>query len=78
MLAATASAMHQDADLLSADERHTIDHLMMLLRQCVASDDADAIDAAVKALASGTEGFAAARMNRSIQTALTGRSVEQL
>jgi molecular chaperone HscA len=40
--------------------------------------DADAIDAAVKALAEATEGFAAERMNRSIARALTGRDVSQL
>ncbi len=51
---------------------------MQALRHEVAGTDADAIDTAVKALARGTEAFAAARMNRSIQKALTGRSVEQL
>ena len=40
--------------------------------------DADAIDAAVKALAEATEGFAAERMNRSIARALTGRNVSAL
>ena len=38
----------------------------------------DAIDAAVKALAEATEGFAAERMNRSIARALTGRNVSAL
>ena len=41
-------------------------------------DDADAVDAAVKALAEATEGFAAERMNRSIARALTGRNVSAL
>jgi hypothetical protein len=36
-------------------------------------DDAAAIDAAVEALAEGTEAFAAARMNQGIRQALAGR-----
>jgi molecular chaperone HscA len=39
------------------------------------SDDAAAIEAATKALANGTEAFAAARMNRGIQTALAGKNI---
>ncbi len=37
--------------------------------------DAAAIEAATKALAQGTEAFAAARMNRGIQTALAGKNI---
>ena len=44
-------------------------------RACVRSF---AIDRAVEALADGTEAFAALRMNRGIQAALTGRKVEDL
>jgi molecular chaperone HscA len=33
---------------------------------------------ALDALADGTEGFAALRMNRSIRTVLTGRRVEEV
>ena len=38
----------------------------------------DAINAAVEALAKGTEDFAAARMNRGIRQALAGRSIEDV
>ena len=41
-------------------------------------DDAAAIEAAVKALADGTEAFAAARMNRGIHDALAGRRVDEV
>ena len=41
-------------------------------------DDADAIESAVKALAEGTEGFAAARMNQGIRQALAGRRLEEV
>jgi len=39
---------------------------------------ADLITAAVEGLAKGTEAFAAARMNRGIQAALTGRRLDAL
>ena len=43
-----------------------------------ASTDHHAIDAAVEALAKGTEAFAAERMNRGIRRALSGRRVEDV
>jgi molecular chaperone HscA len=42
------------------------------------SDDAEAIEAATKALTQGTEAFAAARMNHGIRQALAGRKVEEI
>jgi molecular chaperone HscA len=79
MLLATQSALQADGQLLSADERAHIDALMMSLREIAGnSEDSAAIEAATKALANGTEGFAAARMNRSIQQALAGKNVEAL
>jgi molecular chaperone HscA len=41
-------------------------------------DDAAAIDRAVKALAEGTEAFAALRMNQGIRQALAGRRLEEV
>jgi molecular chaperone HscA len=78
MLAATQSALDQDEDLLMPQERQDIDVLMHALRETLDNSNAETIDAAVVALAKGTEAFAGARMNRSIQQALTGRRVEQL
>ena len=43
-----------------------------------AGEDHAAIDSAVERLAEGTESFAAARMNRGIQAALTGRKLNDL
>ena len=40
--------------------------------------DAAIVEAAVKALADGTEAFAAERMNRGIARALSGRKLESL
>ncbi|KQV92547.1 Fe-S protein assembly chaperone HscA [Pelomonas sp. Root1237] len=76
MVLATRSALAADGDLLPAAER---DALEARLKDLAKMDgDADAIDAAVKALAEATEGFAAERMNRSIARALTGRAVNQI
>ncbi|MCB2019214.1 MAG: Fe-S protein assembly chaperone HscA, partial [Burkholderiaceae bacterium] len=77
MLLGTRSALAADADLLSDAERAAIDALMTAVQQQVAgSTDHHAIDAAVEALAKGTEAFAAERMNRGIRRALAGRSID--
>ncbi|MEL4178248.1 Fe-S protein assembly chaperone HscA [Roseateles sp. PN1] len=78
MILATQSALAADGDLLSAAERADLAALQQTLADTAQGEDADAIDAAVKALADGTEAFAAARMNRGIHKALTGRSIEQI
>ena len=76
MLLATQSALSADADLLSANERAQIDSLMVGLADVRAHGDAVSIEAATKALAQGTEEFAAQRMNRGIQQALAGKNIE--
>ncbi len=78
MLLATRSALAADADLLSQAERAQIEVLLADTERVARSDDHHAIDAAVKALAAGTEAFAAARMNRGIRQALAGRSVDEI
>jgi len=82
MILATQSALRADGDLLSDAERAAIAALQAdLLAKAQAGDaaaNADAIDAAVQALAKGTEAFACTRMNRGIQQALTGRSIDQV
>ena len=78
MVLATHGALAKDADLLSADEQAQIDALMVAVIQASQGTDAKAIDDAVKALADGTEAFAAARMNRGIQQALSGRQIQEL
>ena len=79
MLLATQSALDADAALLAESERAEIDALMLSLRGIAANSvDAAAIEAATKALADGTEAFAAARMNAGIQRALAGKSLESI
>ncbi len=78
MRLATRSAMASDGDLLDAVQRIQIEALLSNVDAQAASGDAAGIDAAVEALARGTETFAAARMNRGIRAALAGRRVEEV
>jgi molecular chaperone HscA len=75
---ATRSALAADGELLAGEELAAIEALLAELERLAAGEDDAAITAAVAALADGTEGFAAARMNRGIQAALTGRKVEDI
>ena len=76
MLIATQTALNADGDLLSAVERADIDAQMVALRSAKEqSTEAAAIEAATKALALGTEAFAAERMNRGIRQALAGKNI---
>ena len=78
MVLATRSALAADAALLNADEQREIEALIAATEQTAVGEDARAIEAAVKALATGTEGFAAARMNQGIRQALAGRRLEEV
>ncbi len=78
MRLATLSALRADGDLLTDAERADIDNLLVSLNATAQGSDHAAINAAVETLAKGTEAFAAVRMNRSIQLALSGRSVDTL
>jgi molecular chaperone HscA len=78
MIAATRSALAADGDLLEAAERETIETLMASLAETAKGDSASDIEAATDALAKGTEAFAALRMNRGIQQALSGKKLEEV
>jgi molecular chaperone HscA len=78
LIDATHTALAADGDLLDATERTGIDAAVHALAHVVAGDDTAAIRAAVEALARATDEFAARRMNRGIQRALAGRSIESL
>ncbi|WP_374519648.1 Fe-S protein assembly chaperone HscA [Hydrogenophaga sp.] len=78
LLVATRSALAVDGDLLTEDERQQVDALMQALKTIAAGNDAAAIEAASTALAKGTEGFAAQRMNRGIQQALAGKNIQDV
>ncbi|MCU7375338.1 Fe-S protein assembly chaperone HscA [Paucibacter sp. O1-1] len=78
MTLATQSALAADGDLLDEAQRAAVAELLKQLALAAEGEDADAINAAVETLAKGTEAFAAERMNRGIQQALTGRNIEQM
>ncbi|WP_179095287.1 Hsp70 family protein, partial [Burkholderia pseudomallei] len=78
LVEATEAALVADGDLLDASERATVDALVVSLRALAPGDDADAIDAATKALAEGTDEFAARRMDKSIKRALAGRKLDEI
>ena len=78
MSLATRAALAADGDLLETDERKLIDAGLTTLAHIATADDHTAINAAVESLAQSTEGFAAARMNRGIQAALTGRKLDDI
>jgi len=78
MVLATRSAVAADGDLLSDEARASLDGLVGNVVSAARGDDPVSIDAAIDALAKGTEAFAAARMNRGIRAALSGRKVGDL
>jgi molecular chaperone HscA len=78
MIAATRTALAADADLLQPTERQQIDDLMAALAATAQGDDANAIENATTELAKATEPFAALRMNRGIQQALSGKKLEEV
>jgi molecular chaperone HscA len=83
ILLATQSALDEDAALLDAEERAAVDALMAKTREVLAQSVAGAVDhhavkSAVEALANGTEEFASRRMDRSVRSALAGKSLDQV
>jgi molecular chaperone HscA len=79
MVLATQSALAADGQLLQPEERSAIDALVESARATAqSSEDAAEVEAAVQALAKGTEAFAAMRMNEGIRKALAGRNLESI
>jgi molecular chaperone HscA len=83
ILLATQSALDGDAGLLSDAERAEVDLLMQKTRDTLAASfagtvDHQAVKAAVEELAHGTEEFASRRMDRSVRSALAGKSLDQV
>ncbi len=78
ILLATESALRVDGNLLSEPEHAVVSALLAQVRERTRGDDADTIRLAVEALAAGTDEFAARRMDRSVRTALTGKTLDQI
>ena len=78
LIDAVAAALALDGDLLTAEQTAQIRAQMDALAALMPNAEAADIRAAVQTLSQGTDDFAARRMNRNIQRALQGVSVEQL
>ena len=78
LMAAVQAALDLDADLLDEAELSHIQSLMAQLHNSLPNHTADQIRTAVQALSHATDDFAARRMDRNIQRALGGVSVESL
>jgi len=78
MLEAARSALLTDGELLSGEERKTIQAAIEELARTADGDVADAIVAANHALAVATENFAMQRMNRYIRSALSGARIDDI
>jgi len=78
LIDATQTALAADSDLLDGAERAAVDTAVRALVEVVEGNDTAALRAAVEALGRATDEFAARRMNRGIQRALAGRSIESL
>ena len=79
LLGAVAAALELDADLLDETELAVIQSSIAALEGRLNNDgSAEEIRAAVSDLGNATDNFAAKRMNRNIQRALTGQSVDDI
>ncbi|MGB0893518.1 MAG: Fe-S protein assembly chaperone HscA [Parashewanella sp.] len=78
VLEGLTSALEQDGDLLTEQERADIESSMATLAQIASQDDTDSITKAIEAIDLQTQSFASKRMDNSIRAALTGQSVDKL
>jgi molecular chaperone HscA len=78
LVLATRAALRADGNLLSTEQRAAVEGLLAAVQGVREGNDQSRIDAAVEALAQGTEEFAAQRMNRSVRNALAGKRVEDV
>jgi len=83
IMLATQSALDEDGALLNAEELAAIKALMaatmdVLVKSGSGEADHYAVKAAYEALAQGTEEFASRRMDRSVRSALAGKTLDQV
>lgn len=79
MALATQKALAADADLLTADERVRVEAALSELRRAVqGATHVGSVQRSIDALDDATHEWAGRRMNRAIQSAIGGRSVEAI
>lgn len=75
---AVQAALAEDGDLLDTHENDAIQAALNHLQQAQENEDSHAIEDAVQQLNHATDAFAAKRMNRNIQRALSGKKVDEI
>jgi len=78
ILLATQSALDADRHLISDTEFDAIVNLMQVVRTQMRQDNHEVLHAAITDLASGTEDFAARRMDQSVRSALAGKNLNDI
>ena len=78
LLGAVSAALKLDADLLGETELAAIRNDIAALEGRLKNGTAEDIRAATAALGASTDNFAAKRMNRNIQRALAGQSIDEI
>ena len=78
VLLALAAALKADGALLELAERAVIDRAVDRLKSAISGTDRDLINAAVEALDQVTHPFAQRRMDRAVQMALKGHSLDEV
>ena len=72
------AALAQDGELLSEQEREAVVSMLSAMDNAAKGNDTDAIKRAIENVDSATQEFAARRMDKSIQSALTGQTVDDI
>jgi molecular chaperone HscA len=78
LIEATRAALASDSQLLTPEEKSSIDAAIASLEKLLPGTDHRAIKKAVEGLNHATEGFAARRMDEGIKRALAGRKIGSL
>jgi molecular chaperone HscA len=78
MLLALDAALKTDGDLITASERAGIGDASGKVRKAMEGEDRDRIGAAVETLEKASHPFAQARMDRAMETALKGHSLDEV
>lgn len=78
VLESVRSALAQDHDLLNNEELSAVKEALFMLENVKQEQDILAIKQGIKALDQATQQFAARRMDKSIRSALTGHSIQDI
>ena len=78
LIEAVQSAVKSDGDLLSIEQRSTLEHAIFKLQTTALGDNRRQITLAMDELEAETKDFAARRMDKSIRRAFSGKSIDEL